>query len=58
MSAMESDTENDIAEAWGQKYEEYMDYGAKQNATFSLHLDMMRHCDDIIAILFVCLFGS
>ena len=51
MSAMESDTENDIAEASGQKYEAYLDYGAKQNAIFSLQLYIMRHCDDIIAMI-------
>ena len=50
MSAMETEDENQIVNEWDQKYEEYLDNGAKQNATFSLHLDMMRHCDDVIAI--------
>ena len=50
MSSMETEDEEKIAKEWGQKYENYLDYGSKQNATFSLHLDMMRHCDDVIAI--------
>ena len=48
MSATTED-ENKIVNERDQKYEEYLDNCAKQNATFSL-LDMMRHCDDVIAI--------
>lgn len=34
---------------WGFKFENFLEQGTK-NATFALHSDMMRHCDEIMAI--------
>ena len=50
LNSMESEDEDVISKNWGEKYEQFLEHGAKQNATFCLHLDMMRHCDDVIAI--------
>ena len=32
------------------KFQDYVQTGAKQNATFALHVEMMKHCDEVIAI--------
>lgn len=35
---------------WGCKLKEFIITSSKKNATFSLHLDLIRHCDEIVAI--------
>ena len=47
---MESGDSAEVSSKWALKFQEYLAYGSSRNATFSLHMDMMRHCDDVIAI--------
>ena len=37
---------------WGPRFEEFMTMGSKQNGTFSLHREMMEHCDEVVGLHF------
>ena len=39
-----------VSSKWAFKFQEYITFGSSRNALFFLHVDMMRHCDDVIAI--------
>ena len=43
---------------WGCKLKEFIITSSKKNATFSLHLDLMKHCDEIVAIACAERFGG
>ena len=47
---METGDCTDISSKWATKFQEYLAFGSSRNATFALHMDMMRHCDDVVAI--------
>ena len=47
---MESGDYTDISSKLATKFQEYLVFGSSRNATFALHMDMMRHCDDVFAI--------
>ena len=50
LSEMESDEPSSTANTWSSRFQEFLNNGATKNATFALHLDMMKHCDSVIAI--------
>ena len=50
LSEMESDDPSSIAHTWSSRFKEFLDEGSTKNATFALHLDMMKHCDSVVAI--------
>ena len=35
---------------WGQQFDTFMTQGSKTNATFALHMELMAHCDEVVAI--------
>ena len=37
-------------EQWQERYDGYIKKGKQCNATFALHIDMMSHCDEVVAI--------
>ena len=47
---MESEDCTHISSKLATKFQEYLVFGSSRNATFALHMDMMRHCNDVIAI--------
>lgn len=47
---MENDTPKQNAENWSATFEKFLTHGCKQNATFAMHVDMMRHCSHVLAI--------
>lgn len=40
----------EISKRWSENMESFLIKGSKNNATFALHRDMMKHCDDISAV--------
>ena len=50
LNDMETEDCAEITSKWAVQFRDYLAYGSARNATFALHLDMMRHCDDVIAI--------
>ena len=46
------------ANSWAQRFEDFLESGSKVNATFALHLDMMRHCDHVVEIAFAERLGG
>ena len=50
LNDMETENSAEISSKWAVKFQDYLTYGSARNATFALHVDMMRHCDDVIAI--------
>ena len=47
---METGDCTDISSKWATQFQEYLVFGLSSNATFALHMDMMGHCDDVVAI--------
>ena len=50
LADMENDTPKQNAENWSATFEKFLMHGCKQNATFTMHVDMMRHCRHVVAI--------
>ena len=40
----------EISNLWNDKFQEFMGTGIFQNRTFALHVDMMQHCDEVVAV--------
>lgn len=40
----------DMSAKWSEKLERFLEEGSGRNATFALHKEMMRHCNDISAV--------
>ena len=40
----------DMSAKWSEKLERFLEEGSERNATFALHKEMMRHCNDISAV--------
>lgn len=55
---MESGTPCEVARTWSSQFEKFLEDGSNRNATFALHVDMMRHCDSIVAISFAERLGG
>ena len=47
---MENSSEHELATKYNDSYMHFLNEGCEKNATFCLHVDMMSHCDEIIAI--------
>ena len=39
-----------VSEYWSKQFEDFLERGSSVNCTFALHVDMMRHCDNVVAI--------
>ncbi|KAH3802123.1 hypothetical protein DPMN_155792 [Dreissena polymorpha] len=50
MNDMESSDRSKLSENWYDKYQKNIEFGSSQNATFALHVDIMRHCDNVTAV--------
>ncbi|CAC5357201.1 unnamed protein product [Mytilus coruscus] len=48
MDMLESDQLS--SETWDKQLSEFMDAGSSKNATFRLHMEMMQHCDEVVAV--------
>ncbi|VDI35096.1 Hypothetical predicted protein [Mytilus galloprovincialis] len=44
------ETPEQLKNIFGDNFESFLKKGENQNATFCLHLELMRHCDEIVAI--------
>ena len=55
---METGEASVIAECWAERFEDFLQSGSRVNATFALHVDMMRHCDHVVAIAFAERLGA
>ena len=42
----------------GIRFEDFLQNGSRVNATFALHVDIMRHCDHVVAIAFAERLGG
>lgn len=42
--------QSQIQERWKTQYEEFVDRRKDENATFALHVDILNHCEDVLAI--------
>ena len=40
----------ELDDKWTTMFDEFLDRNKKKNATFSLHCDIMKHCDEVLAI--------
>ncbi|KAL4217289.1 hypothetical protein ACF0H5_023740 [Mactra antiquata] len=58
LTELESEECSEMSKRWAAQFEEFLSVGCTRNATFALHFDMMRHCDDIIAIAFAERLGG
>ncbi|XP_060576230.1 uncharacterized protein LOC132733585 [Ruditapes philippinarum] len=58
ISDLETDEYAVTSKKWSGQFTEYLAYGSARNATFALHVDMMRHCDDIVSIAFAERLGG
>ena len=47
---MENLSEQELATEYNDSYVHFLNEGCEKNATFCLHVDMMSHCDEIIAV--------
>ena len=50
MNDMESSDRSKVSENWYDKFQKYVEFGSSQNSTFALHVDIMRHCDNVVAV--------
>ena len=50
LNDMETEDCAELTSEWAVQFRDYLSYGSARNATFALHLDMMSHCNDVIAI--------
>ena len=50
LSSLEKEEPSKVSEDWGQLYETFIQEGCLKNATFCLHVEMMRHLDDVVAV--------
>ena len=50
LSSLEKDETTRVCEEWGERYEQFIQEGSLLNATFCLHVEMMKHLDDVIAV--------
>lgn len=48
--SLEQEDEAAAAKAWSNKMEVFMETGCNTNATFSMHVDILRHCEEVLAI--------
>ena len=39
-----------VGSKWEERFQQFMEMGKANNGTFALHVDMMKHCDEITAI--------
>ena len=49
-SALENEETSKVCEKWGNKYDIFLQEGCLHNATFCLHVEMMKHLDDVVAV--------
>jgi hypothetical protein len=40
----------EMAQCWDERYKKYIKASADANATFALHVDMMQHADEVVAV--------
>lgn len=45
-----SDRALSVSDKWDERYRNFLEESAEKNATFSLHIDIMKHCDEICAL--------
>ena len=50
LSEMESEEPSSVANNWASRFKDFLEEGSTKNATFALHVDMMKHCDSVVAI--------
>ena len=43
---------SELVDKWNVHFDKFVAHGCKVNATFSLHVDMLKHCEEVIAISF------
>ena len=55
---METAEASVLAERWSERFEDFLQKSSSVNATFALHVDMMRHCDHVVAISFAERLGG
>ena len=58
IKCLESGSMIDVSDSWNQKYEAFIKSGCLKNATFCLHVEMMKHLDDVVAISFAERLGG
>ncbi|MEW8546925.1 MAG: hypothetical protein AB2693_25705 [Candidatus Thiodiazotropha sp.] len=58
LSDMSSLMPQEIAQKWSECLLRFISEGSERNATFALHRDMMKHCDDIVAVSFAERLGG
>ena len=49
---------DEVAEKWDAVFQKYLEDGSNKNATFRLHVEMMRHCLEVVAISFAERIGG
>ena len=50
LSSLETEEPSKVCHGWDQMYETFMKEGCLKNATFCLHVEIMRHLDDVVAV--------
>ncbi|CAC5361528.1 unnamed protein product [Mytilus coruscus] len=59
-NAMKDDLKNENANCmkWNDQFENFLEYGKSQNATFMLHTEMLNHSEEISALSFAERLGG
>ena len=55
---METAEASVLADCWAERFEDFLQKHSSLNATFALHVDMMKHCDHVVAIAFAERLGG
>ena len=50
IASLQSQEPEVTASQWNTRYKLFLTDGCKRNATFELHVDIMQHCDEVLAI--------
>ena len=50
LSSLDNEEPSKVCQQWNQLYETFIQEGCLKNATFCLHVEMVRHLDDVIAV--------
>ena len=50
LSSLKCGETSKVCQKWGCQYDKFIEKGCSSNATFCLHVEMMKHLDDVIAV--------